>query len=124
LLKNEYGVKEKIADIGVESCFLSEITLAELLYGIENSAPTRRFQNMERFVNLRLLFSGRVLSISNALHEYARQKATLRRIGRPVGDLDILIGATAISHQLTLVTRNVRDFQNLEGIQIANWIDS
>ncbi|HAO49422.1 MAG TPA: VapC toxin family PIN domain ribonuclease, partial [Runella sp.] len=49
LLKNEYGIKEKIAEVGVKLCFLSEITLAELLYGIENSAPTKRENNIERF---------------------------------------------------------------------------
>ncbi|HAK80787.1 MAG TPA: VapC toxin family PIN domain ribonuclease [Runella sp.] len=116
LLKNEYGIKEKIAEVGVKLCFLSEITLAELLYGIENSAPTKRENNIERFDNLCALFSERTLSISNVLYEYARQKASVRRIGRPVGEFDLLIGATAIVHGLTLVTRNTKDFLHLEGI--------
>lgn len=123
LLKNEYGIKEKIAQVGTKSCFLSEITLAELLYGIENSAPTKRKENVERFESLRSLFSGRTLPISNVLYEYARQKANVRRIGRPVGEFDLLIGSTAIVHGLTLVTRNTKDFQNLDRIQLENWID-
>lgn len=123
LLKNEYGIKEKIAQVGTKSCFLSEITLAELLYGIENSAPTKRKENVERFESLRSLFSGRTLPISNVLYEYARQKANVRRIGRPVGEFDLLIGATSIVHGLTLVTRNTKDFQNLDRIQLENWID-
>mgnify|MGYP000269925007 CR=1 FL=1 len=122
LLKNEYGIKEKIAKVGTTSCFLSEITMAELLFGIENSAPTRRSENIKRFDNLSLLFSNRILSISNVLHEYAKQKANVRRIGKPVGEFDLLIGATAIVHGLTLVTRNTKDFENLEGIQLENWI--
>lgn len=123
LLKNEYGIKDKIAQVGTKSCFLSEITLAELLYGIENSAPTKRKENVERFESLRSLFSGRTLPISNVLYEYARQKANVRRIGRPVGEFDLLIGSTAIVHGLTLVTRNTKDFQNLDRIQLENWID-
>ncbi|MCP1383616.1 PIN domain-containing protein [Runella salmonicolor] len=124
LLKNEYGIKEKIAAVGTKSCFLSEITIAELLYGIENSAPTKRKENIECFENLRSLFLGRTLPISNVLYEYARQKASVRRIGRPVGEFDLLIGATSIVHGLTLVTRNTKDFQNLERIQLENWIDA
>ena len=124
LLKNEYGIKEKIAKVGTKSCFLSEITIAELLYGIENSAPTKRKENIERFESLRSLFSGRTLPISNVLYEYARQKANVRRIGRPVGEFDLLIGATSIVHGLTLVTRNTKDFQNLDRIQLENWIDA
>lgn len=123
LLKNEYGIKEKIAEVGVKLCFLSEITLAELLYGIENSEPTKRENNIERFDNLCALFSERTLSISNVLYEYARQKANVKRMGRPVGEFDLLIGVTAIVHGLTLVTRNTKDFLHLEGIQLENWID-
>ncbi len=123
LLKNEYGIKDKIAEAGVESCFLSEITLAELLYGIENSTPEQRVKNRERFKRLLLLFTGRVLSIRDGLPVYAQQKARLRRVGRPVGEFDLLIGATAIAHNLILVTRNTRDFVNIETIRLENWID-
>lgn len=123
LLKNEYDVNERIAREGVKSSFLSEISLAELLYGIENSAPDRRIQNIERFDYLQTLFAGRILSIGVALYEYARQKAAVRRIGRPVGEFDLLIGSTAIVHDLILVIRNTRDFENLDRIKMENWID-
>lgn len=49
---------------------------------------------------------GVLLPIGRVLHEYARQKAALRRTGRIVNDFDLLIGATAIVHGLTLVTWN------------------
>lgn len=122
LIKDELGIKEKIAQIGTKSCYLSEITIAELLFGIENSAPDRHRLNQERFNNFRTLFSGRILPISEVLYEYARQKATLRRMGRPVGEFDLLIGATAIVHRLTLATRNTKDFANMSSIQLENWI--
>ncbi|MEO6286987.1 MAG: PIN domain-containing protein [Dyadobacter sp.] len=124
LLKNEYGVKERIAHVGVTSCFLSEITLAELIFGIENSAPDRRKQNFERFKNLHALFDGRILPIGGALYEFAQQKATLRRRGRSVMDFDLLIGATAIVDDFVLVTRNISDFTDMEGIELENWIDN
>ncbi|NIJ55259.1 PIN domain-containing protein [Dyadobacter arcticus] len=122
LLKNEYDVKEKISDVGAECCYLSEITLAELLFGIENSAPNQRDKNRDRFNWLETLFWERIISIGDALHEFGKQKAHLRRNGRPVADFDILIGATAIVHDLTLITHNTRDFKNLNHIQLLDWI--
>ncbi len=57
------------------------------------------------------------------LYEYARQKAVSRRMGRPVGEFDLLIGSTAIVHDLTLATRNTRHFADMSGIRLENWID-
>jgi len=124
LIKGEFGIKEKIAQVGTKSCYLSEVTVAELLFGIENSAPDRRRLNQERFHDFQILFSDRILPISEVLAEYARQKAALRRMGRPVGEFDLLIGATAIVRNLTLATRNTKYFANLGGIQLENWIDT
>ncbi|MFB0947892.1 MAG: tRNA(fMet)-specific endonuclease VapC [Spirosomataceae bacterium] len=122
LLKGEYAIKDKIASVGIESCFLSEITIAELLFGIENSSPTKRDGNLARFENFEALFSGRILPITQVLSHYAKQKADLRRAGKPVGEFDLLIGATAVTHGMTLVTRNIKDFENIEGIIFQNWI--
>lgn len=123
-LKNEFGIKQKIAQVGIRSCFLSEINIAELLFGIENSAPDRRQRNRQDFDEFQSIFNGRILPIGRVLNEYARQKTDLRRMGRTVDDFDVLIGASSITHGLTLVTRNVRHFADMSGIQIENWIDS
>ena len=122
-LKNEFGIKQKIAEVGTKSCFLSEINIAELLFGIENSAPERRQRNRQDFQEFQSVFNGRILSIGGVLNEYARQKTALRRMGRTVDDFDVLIGASSITHGLTLVTRNIRHFADMSGIQIENWID-
>jgi predicted nucleic acid-binding protein len=47
---------------------------------------------------------------------FAHVSGTLRRLGQPIGALDILIAATALEHSLTLVTRNMRDFQRIEDL--------
>ena len=93
------------------------------MFGVENSALDRRLANQANLEWLYRAFTGRVLSIRNGLPVYAQRKARLRRAGRPVGEFDLLIGATAIAHNLTLVTRNTRDFVNLESIRLENWID-
>jgi tRNA(fMet)-specific endonuclease VapC len=123
-IKGEFNLKNKILQVGFRFCYISEITIAELLYGVENSLPERRSINLQRVQDLRTSFSGRIVPISECLEEYAKQKAQLRKIGRRVEDLDIFIGATAITKDLILATRNTKDFVNMENIQLENWIDS
>ena len=123
-IKGEFNLRNKILQVGFRFCYISEITIAELLYGVENSSPERRLINLQRVQDLRISFSGRVIPISECLEEYAKQKAQLRKIGRRVEDLDIFIGATAITKGLILATRNTKDFVNMENIQLENWIDS
>jgi tRNA(fMet)-specific endonuclease VapC len=51
----------------------------------------------------------------------ARIRAELEAAGTPIGPHDILIAATALRHQATLVTRNVREFSRVQGLQWMNW---
>ncbi|GAB3967764.1 type II toxin-antitoxin system VapC family toxin [Spirosoma terrae] len=122
-IKGEYDLRNKIQKVGFQSCYISEITIAELLYGVENSAPDRRSINLQRVKNLRASFADRVIPIGECLEEYAKQKAQLRRVGRRVEDLDIFIGATSIVKNLVLITRNTKDFVNMGNLTLENWID-
>lgn len=122
--KGQFAIADKIDQVGLDSCYISEITLAELLYGAENSDPARRKTNLENVEELRASFEGRILLIGDCFYEYARQKAALRRAGRIVGEFDLLIGCTTIVHGLTLATRNTRDFESISGLQLENWIDN
>ncbi|MGN7888535.1 PIN domain-containing protein [Dyadobacter sp. 22481] len=123
LFKGHEDLERKIEAVGISSCFLSEITILELMYGVENSASNRREANRENLNWLRAAFAGRILLIGQCSNEYARQKVTLRQAGLPTGEFDLLIGSTAIAHNLTLVTRNTRDFKNLVQLRLENWID-
>lgn len=106
-LKGEYDLQNKILKAGLLSCFLSEITIAELLYGVAYSSPERQLMNRQRVEGLKNSFSGRILPIAPCLEKYAEQKAQLRKIGRRVEDLDLFIGATSIVENLILVTRRI-----------------
>lgn len=122
-LKNEYRISQQIAAVGFSNCYLSELTIAELLFGVANSAAARQEANRRAVLELRETFADRILLIGPAFEYYATQKVALRRMGRPVDDLDLLIGATAVANGLTLVTRNIRHFSNLTGVILQNWID-
>ncbi|GHB68257.1 PIN domain-containing protein [Persicitalea jodogahamensis] len=122
-LKGQYRLREKINQVGLSSCFLSEITIAELLYGVANSSDEHRTKNLEKVNQLHEAFEGRILLIGECFHEYASQKASLKKAGKVVGEFDLLIGSTAIIRDLTVVTRNTRDFINLKDIKLENWIE-
>lgn len=113
-----FDLADKIENIGIGNCFLSEITIAELKFGAENSSFPKK--NMEKIDLLQQQFT--VIPIFSSLDIYAKEKARLKKIGKPLDDFDLLIGATAISNNLTLVTRNISDFDRLEKIEIENWI--
>jgi tRNA(fMet)-specific endonuclease VapC len=56
-----------------------------------------------------------------AVVETARARASLRRRGRPIGAYDILLAGTALAHGLILVTANVREFKQVEGLRTEDW---
>ena len=62
--------------------------------------------------------------IFDCIRIYRKEKARLRTKGIIISDLDLFIGATAIVNNMTMVTRNVREFERLENIKIENWIDN
>lgn len=101
----------------MSGCFISEITIAELLYGLECvKATEEERQKVKKFCE-----SINVLPITEILEEYAKEKAVLRREGRLIDDLDLLIGATSKYYGVTLVTDNTKHFDRM-GIKLENWV--
>lgn len=117
-LKGRYGLVEKIERIGFENLFISEITVAELKYGVEKSANPDK----NRPVINELIDRFKQLPIYGALDVYAKEKARLKKEGNIVDDLDLLIGATAIEYNMILVTNNEKHFARLQKIKVENWI--
>lgn len=110
-------MNEKINSVGVENCFISEITVAELKYGIENS---KTIETMRPIVEAFIPKFG-IIPIYNALDVYAKEKARMRKAGQLIDDFDILIGATAIANEMTMVTNNTNHFDRIKGISIDDW---
>jgi len=120
LLKGLYNLAQKIGKVETENCFVSEITVAELKFGAENSeSKEKNRKTIDDFVS-----KFTIIPIFNSLDVYAIEKSRLRKSGLILDDFDLLIGATAISNNLVLVTRNTSDFERLDGIEIENWVAS
>lgn len=102
--------------------FLSVLTLGEIRKGVEASAPGKRRTRLESWleVELPVRFAGRVLSINRAVAERWGSLAALgKRRGRPLAVIDGLLAATALEHDLALVSRNVGDFAGT-GLSVVN----
>lgn len=91
--------------------YLSVLTVGELRKGIERLPAGSRRQTMLDWLEVDLpgFFAGRLLPIDARVAD--RWGRLLAGVGRPVPAIDSLLGATALAHGLTLVTRNVRDFR-------------
>ena len=113
-----YDLDRKINEIKIENCFISEITLAELKFGVENSKyPEKNQKALESF-----LTGIQIIPIYESINTYAKEKARLRKSGKTIDDFDLLIGCTAIAFDLTMVTNNTNHFQNIQNIRLDNWI--
>jgi len=117
LLKGQFNIDKKIEEVGLEFCYISEITIAELKYGIEKSDKKEK----NREVINKLISRFTLLPIYTAFDVYAREKARLKTKGQILDDFDLLIGSTAIANQMVLVTRNISDFDRLNDIHIEDW---
>lgn len=114
-IKGQYELYKKITEVGVKNCFISEVTVAELKYGIENSNTIEAMRVIiEAFIP-----KFTIIPISNSLDIYAKNKAKLRRKGQMIDDFDILIGATA--NEMIMVTNNTNHFSRLSNIMIEDW---
>lgn len=120
-LRGRYHIDNAIDKVGWKQCAISEITALELKIGSELSMQRDGINRMEG-LNL-FLNAITTIPISNALNLAAKEKVRLRLSGTPLDDdFDLLIGCTSIIENRVLVTENIKDFKNIQGIQIENWI--
>ena len=97
---------------------LASITRAELLFGAHKSAQVaENVRTVEQFCKPYL-----TLPFDDACAQhYGVVRAYLARRGTPIGPNDLLIAATALAHDLTLVTHNVDQFSRVVGLRIEDW---
>ena|SRR3990167_5063058 len=113
------SVVEWIQTISRESLFISVLTIGELRYGIEKIAEQKKKEALKLWLDtdLKRWFQNRELAISI---EIANKWGFLQhKMQRPIPVIDSLLAATAIHHDLKMVTRNEKDFQ-YPGLELIN----
>jgi len=117
--RGRFNLLSKFEEVGIENLAISEITLAELVYGAEKSQhPTKNHKLIQE-----LLEFVAVLPIYSAIYFYGKEKARLVSSGTMIGDYDLLIGCTAVENELIMVTENTSEFERIDKIKIQNWIN-
>ena len=116
-IKGLYELNKKIAEVGEHNCFISEMTVAELKFGIENSKTIEAM----RIVVEAFISKFAIIPIFNSLDIYAKEKAKLKKQGLIIDDFDILIGSTAVANNMIMVTNNVTHLSRLDNITIEDW---
>lgn len=116
-MRGMFEMNRKILLAGINNCYLSEITVAELYHGAENSAdPKKTMRQTEDFISL-----FRVVPFGKSLHTFGREMAYLKSIGRKIENFDMAIGSIALQHKMVMVTDNVDHLGRIRGIKIQNW---
>ena len=118
LFRDKYDIAKRLDEVGLENCYISEVTIAELQAGVEKSSNKDFNQKMlDKFVTM-----VKVIPFSSVIKRYAKEKVATKSQGTPVADFDLLIGCSALENNLIMVTDNVKHFQPIPGIVIENWI--
>lgn len=121
LLNGDGRVKAKIAQVGVEVISVAIPTVGELYFGAYNSARVEA--NLARIRAFLSAPGPMILPIDNASAEcFGRFKAVLRRVGKPIDDMDLLVAGVAASHGLKLVTNNTGHFKRIADVSLENWL--
>jgi len=109
----KHFLEYQVGDIGISS-----ITLSELRYGVAKSKHREKNANaLDEFI-----IPLEVVSFDeDAAHAYGEIRAALEKSGTPIGAMDMLIAAHAVSLGIPLVTNNTREFARIPAINIIDW---
>ena len=120
------SVSEWLDDADDDHLYFSVVSLGEILKGVTLLSESKRRSQLQLWLDetLRPWFEGRILPVSQLIAERWGVLAGHCQInGRPLKVVDGFIAATALEHDLTVVTRNVKDFAGL-GVSVFNpWED-
>lgn len=109
----ERFISHPVGDIGISS-----ITVAELEYGVSKSRQATK----NRVALAQFLSPLEVASFDrDASAAYGQLRATLERKGTPIGSMDLLIAAHALSLGVRIVTNNAREFRRVPGLRVESW---
>lgn len=121
-IKGETATNARFKQTPPADMAISAVTVMELRYGL--ALNPHRVQKIEPAI-ASILSSVTILPFGTVEAEQAAQiRAALKSQGQPIGAYDVLIAATALHHNLIMVTANQREFERVSGLQTENWRQS
>lgn len=117
--KNNNELSDRVDALPRKQLCASEITVAELIYGAYNSKNFAKHYQEAMWLRNNI----EIYPISDALDDYGDIRFATKRKGNPIGQFDLLIGATARHYGLTVVTNNLKDFEPMPNVKVENWVE-
>ena len=112
-------VLQRFRQLQPGSVFISSVTTSEFYYGAQKSQRVQT--NLEALNNFLLPF--RIVDYDeSASFLYGELRADLEKRGQPIGPLDMMIAAHALSLDVPLVTNNTKEFERVKGLKLENWV--
>jgi len=117
--KRPIGIIHKFKQFDVGEIGVSTITVSELQYGVSKSKNRRlNKQRIEEFLApLEILPYDEI-----AAGIYGDIRLQLEKRGEPIGPLDLLIAAHALSRNLVLISNNEKEFKRVKNLKVENWV--
>ena len=115
-------VVEFVDSLEPEDVYLSVITIGEITKGIERLPKSSRKTNLQNWLrdDLLIRFEGNILTLdTDTFIEWGRLTAKLESLGKTMPAIDSLIAATVLKKNMTLITRNISDFEETD-VEIIN----
>ena len=118
IFRGNRDVANKMEEVGKDKCFISQIVVAELLFGAYRS------NRVEENLKLAQAFieEMNVLPFEDCVETFAKERVALWSEGKPIEDFDLLIGCAAKAAGLTVVTHNVKHFSHIKDLEIEDWV--
>lgn len=108
----------KLDEFRADGLALSIVSVAEVYEGVYHS---RNLERSERYLEEFLSTDLTILPLDvEVCRIFARERMRLRSQGTPIGDMDLLIAATALRHNLIVLTNNLRHFSRVQGLGIIS----
>jgi len=117
--KSRERIQTWFASLSLDDIYISVISEGEILYGIAKLPNDKHKERIQGWFKVFMAewFPGGGLAIDDKV---VQAWATLRAASRTLPVLDSLLAATALAHDMVLVTRNTRDFTDISGLKVIN----
>lgn len=118
IFRGNRDVADRMEKIGKDKCFISQIVVAELLFGAYRSYRVEEnLKQTHAFIN-----EMNVLPFEDCVETFAKERLALWKEGKPIEDFDLLIGCAAKVAGLIVVTHNVKHFSHIRDLKIEDWV--
>jgi len=117
IIRKYPSVIEKLIKHEDDEICISTITYAELCYGLEKKGSVRLFNEI-----MSIIRKFTIVDFDNSQAElYGKIRVGLEKSGTPLGDMDMLIAASALTAGAILITHNTKHFSKINGLKVEDW---